>query len=157
MIIEQKLRDIQARAKEIENKMNSGDVSGDEIHYVIYVDAVILADVIVKIIYDGLDKLKKIKHIFFYEHARRSVSYTDLITQVFDVLVFDSFRQVKGPRALLVLIDDYTDIVGTVIQHCKSVCYVCCDNRTVEKRKCLVQRFVDFFCSVDCSVYALDL
>ena len=31
MIIEQKLRDIQTRAKEIEGKMNSGDVSGDEL------------------------------------------------------------------------------------------------------------------------------
>ena len=31
MIIEQKLRDIQTRAKEIETKMNSGDVSGDEL------------------------------------------------------------------------------------------------------------------------------
>ena len=30
MIVEQKLRDIQARAKDIENKMNSGDVSGDD-------------------------------------------------------------------------------------------------------------------------------
>ena len=31
MIIEQKLLDIQARAKEIETKMNSGDISGDEL------------------------------------------------------------------------------------------------------------------------------
>ena len=31
MIIEQKLLDIQARAKDIETKMNSGDVSGDEL------------------------------------------------------------------------------------------------------------------------------
>ena len=31
MIIEQKLRDIQSRAKDIETKMNSGDVSGDEL------------------------------------------------------------------------------------------------------------------------------
>ena len=31
MIIEQKLRDIQARAKDIEAKMNSGEVSGDEL------------------------------------------------------------------------------------------------------------------------------
>ena len=31
MIIEQKLLDIRARAKEIETKMNSGDVSGDEL------------------------------------------------------------------------------------------------------------------------------
>ena len=31
MIIEQKLRDIQARAKDIEAKMNSGEVAGDEL------------------------------------------------------------------------------------------------------------------------------
>jgi len=31
MIIEQKLRDIQSRAKDIETKMNSGDISGDEL------------------------------------------------------------------------------------------------------------------------------
>ena len=31
MIIEQKLLDIQARAKEIETKMNSGEISGDEL------------------------------------------------------------------------------------------------------------------------------
>ena len=31
MIIEQKLLDIQARAKDIETKMNSGEVSGDEL------------------------------------------------------------------------------------------------------------------------------
>ena len=31
MIIEQKLLDIKARAKDIETKMNSGDVSGDEL------------------------------------------------------------------------------------------------------------------------------
>ena len=31
MIIEQKLRDIQARAKDIETKMNSGEISGDEL------------------------------------------------------------------------------------------------------------------------------
>ena len=31
MIIEQKLRDIQTRAAEIENQMNSGNVSGEEL------------------------------------------------------------------------------------------------------------------------------
>ena len=31
MIVEQKLRDIQTRAAEIESQMNSGDVSGDEL------------------------------------------------------------------------------------------------------------------------------
>ena len=31
MIIEQKLRDIQNRAKDIESKMNSGEISGDEL------------------------------------------------------------------------------------------------------------------------------
>ena len=31
MIIEQKLLDIKSRAKDIETKMNSGDVAGDEL------------------------------------------------------------------------------------------------------------------------------